>query len=366
MLSLIPVSSRSMECEAMRLDIEKNRPIWEAHCKGTFPIEFAYKPLPGESPLNLVRIHRVRNIEALAGLVKAYRNRQGFYVSVYAYSMPANPFRHLIYDTAIIDRLYFDFDSKDDLSLAIHETSIAADALENRGIESIQYFSGQKGTACYIDFPPTEIAPGNKKDVLGIFWDLLNDGMGLQLHTLDGGSVRGDIARVSRLPNTKHQSGLYCIPLDRSELLRGAGNIRRLAQKPRIDFDLQGRIKENIRSNSSTVPGLLKALEALVIERNAEAEKTKPKPMIRKSQNTRGFVTQEQVQRARSFPISEILGKNRITLCPFHNDVIPSLSIDHERGLWHCFACNRSGNVIQLVMKLEGINFKAAIRKLAR
>lgn len=350
----------------MTWDIEKNIPIWDAHCKGTFPREFAYKPLPGESPLNLVRIHRVRNIEALAGLVSAYRNRLGFYVSVYAYSMPANPFRHLIYDTAIIDRLYFDFDSKDDLSLAIRETIMAADALEERGIESIQYFSGQKGTACYIDFPPTEIAPENKKNVLGIFWDMLNNGMGLQLNTLDGGSVRGDIARVSRLPNTRHQSGLCCIPLEKPELLRGGGYIRRLAQKPRMDFDLEGRIKENIWSNNSTVPGLLKALEALVIERNAEAEKTEPKPIIRKSQNTRGFVTQEQIQRARSFPISEILGNNRITLCPFHNDVIPSLSIDHERGLWHCFACNRSGNVIQLIMRLEGLNFKATVRKLAR
>ncbi len=201
-------------------DIEKNIPIWEAHCKGTFPREFAYKPLPGESLLNLVRIHRVRNIEALVGLVGAYRNRLGFYVSVYAYSIPANPFRHLIHDTAIIDRLYFDFDSKDDLNLAIRETIMAADALEERGIESIQYFSGQKGTACYIDFPPTEISSENKKEVLGIFWDMLNDGMELQLDTLDGGSVRGDIARVSRLPNTRHQNGLYCIPLEKTELLK--------------------------------------------------------------------------------------------------------------------------------------------------
>ncbi|MBU4139913.1 MAG: hypothetical protein KJ729_08305, partial [Euryarchaeota archaeon] len=29
---------------------------------------------------------------------------------------------------------------------------------------------------------------------------------------------------------------------------------------------------------------------------------------------------------ARSFPISEILGNNKMTICPFHNDVIPSLS----------------------------------------
>ncbi|MDO9097764.1 MAG: CHC2 zinc finger domain-containing protein, partial [Candidatus Methanoperedens sp.] len=64
--------------------------------------------------------------------------------------------------------------------------------------------------------------------------------------------------------------------------------------------------------------------------------------------------------------ISEILGNKKMTRCPFHNDVIPSLSIDHKRGLWHCFACNRSGNVIQLVMKLEGLSFKSAVKKLGR
>ena len=343
-----------------------NNQLFKAHCKDTFPREFAYKPLPGESPLNVVRIRQVNSLDTLTRLIDTFSNRLGLYVSVYAYSPPVKPSRRLIYESAIIDRLYFDFDSKDDPSLAIHETKTVMGAIGDRGIESIQYFSGQKGTACYIDFPPTDIAPENKKDVLGLVWDLLNDGMGLQLHTLDGGSVRGDIARVSRLPNTRHQSGLYCIPLEKSELLRGAGHIRMLAHEPRKDFDLEGRIKENIRSNSTTVPGLLKALEDLVIERKEEAEETKPKPIIRKNQNTRGFVTQEQIQRARSFPISKVLGNNKMVLCPFHNDDIPSLSLDHKRGLWHCFACNRSGNVIQLVMRLEGLDFKAAVRKLAR
>jgi hypothetical protein len=139
-----------------------------------------------------------------------------------------------------------------------------------------------------------------------------------------------------------------------------------LAREPRNDFDLEARMKENIRSNSATVPGLLKALEMLVRERKEEAKKTKPKPIIHKSLNTKGFVTKEQIQCARSYPISEILGNNKMALCPFHNDVIPSLSIDPKRGLWHCFACNRSGNVIQLVMRLEGLDFKAAVRKLAR
>ena len=348
----------------MSLNIDKCLPDWNAHCKGNFMREFAYKPLPHESPLNLVRIHRIGSLDKLAGLVRAYSNRPGFYVSVYAFE-PKNSPGKLDYDTAIIDRLYLDFDSKEDLSMALYETRITRDALQDLSIEAHSYFSGLKGTANYIDFSPTPIAVENKKEVLGLFWDMIKEGIGLQLPTLDGGSVRGDIARVSRLPNTRHQSGLFCIPLEKMELLRGADYIRMLAREPRNDFDLEARMKENIRSNSATVPGLLKALEELVIERKEEAEKTKPKPIIRKSQSTKGFVTHEQIQCARSYPISEILGNNKMALCPFHNDVIPSLSIDHKRGLWHCFACNSSGNVIQLVMRLEGLDFKAAVRKLA-
>ncbi len=341
-----------------------NDPLFKAHCKDTFPREFAYKPLPGESTLNVVRIRQVNSLDVLTRLINTFSNRLGLYVSVYAYSTPVKPSRRLIYESAIIDRLYFDFDSKDDLSLAIHETSMVTEAIEDQGIESIQYFSGQKGTACYIDFPPTDIAPENKKDVLGLVWDMINNGMGLQLHTLDGGSVRGDIARVSRLPNTRHQSGLYCIPLENSELLRGTGYIRRLAQEPRTDFDLEGRIKVNIRSNSATVPGLLRALEKVVIERREEAGETKPESESNRIYTFRGFVTKEQIRKARSYPISRILGKKKLALCPFHNDVVPSLSIDHERGLWHCFGCSRSGNVIQLVMKLEGLDFRDAVRRL--
>jgi hypothetical protein len=188
---------------AMRLDIEKNRPIWEAHCKGTFPREFAYKPLPGESPLNLVRIHRVRNVEALAGLVSAYHNRLGFYVSVYPF-VPKPGSGKLDYNSAIIDRLYLDFDSKDDLGLALNEACMTRDALDDLSIEAHSYFSGQKGTANYIEFSPTAIAVENKKEVLGLFWDIVHEGLSweskaLILTTLDGGSVRGDIARVSRV-----------------------------------------------------------------------------------------------------------------------------------------------------------------------
>ncbi|MFZ3168598.1 MAG: CHC2 zinc finger domain-containing protein [Candidatus Methanoperedens sp.] len=353
---------------------EENFPIWNAHCKGNFMREFAYKPLPHESPLNLVRIHRIGSLDKLAGLVRAYSNRPGFYVSVYAFE-PKNSPGKLDYNTAIIDRLYLDFDSKEDLNMALYETCMTRDALQDLSIEAHSYFSGQKGTANYIDFSPTSIAVENKKEVLGLFWDIVHEGLysgsrRLILSTLDGGSVRGDIARVSRLPNTPHKSGYFCVPLNARDVRKGANHIRELAKQPRYDVDLDIIIKDNIRINDRVVPSLLKKLEDFVVERRKEEEEereareeqTRGTPAVKKN---RRFVSKEEIQMAKSYPISRILGSKKLVFCPLHKDDVPSLSINHQKNLWRCFGCGRSGNVIQLAMRLEGLDFKAAVRKLA-
>ena len=59
-------------------------------------------------------------------------------------------------------------------------------------------------------------------------------------------------------------------------------------------------------------------------------------------------------------------GKNYIGLCPFHPDKNPSFSFDPERGLFHCFGCGKSGNLIQFIMEIEGITFIDALKKLSQ
>ena len=51
--------------------------------------------------------------------------------------------------------------------------------------------------------------------------------------------------------------------------------------------------------------------------------------------------------------------------CPFHNEKTPSYSIDRDKQLFHCFGCGASGNFVQLVMRLEGLDYKDAVRQLA-
>jgi hypothetical protein len=38
-------------------------------------------------------------------------------------------------------------------------------------------------------------------------------------------------------------------------------------------------------------------------------------------------------------------GSEYMGLCPFHNDHSPSLSVNREKGVWHCFGCGKSGDL---------------------
>ena len=51
--------------------------------------------------------------------------------------------------------------------------------------------------------------------------------------------------------------------------------------------------------------------------------------------------------------------------CPFHHEKTPSFHIDSTRGFFHCFGCGVSGDAISFVMKMDGLPFVDAVRKLA-
>ena len=57
-------------------------------------------------------------------------------------------------------------------------------------------------------------------------------------------------------------------------------------------------------------------------------------------------------------------GKGFAGRCPWHDDKEPSLSVDREKGLYHCFGCGESGDVVSLVQKVRGVGFREALEYL--
>jgi len=49
------------------------------------------------------------------------------------------------------------------------------------------------------------------------------------------------------------------------------------------------------------------------------------------------------------------VNKHGMAVCPFHNDSVPSLSISEEKGIWHCFGCERGGNIAKFREELKGV-----------
>ena len=57
-------------------------------------------------------------------------------------------------------------------------------------------------------------------------------------------------------------------------------------------------------------------------------------------------------------------GKEYVGLCPFHPEKTPSFTVSEDKGVFHCFGCGVSGDVIAFVMKIDDTGFKEAISRL--
>ena len=58
-------------------------------------------------------------------------------------------------------------------------------------------------------------------------------------------------------------------------------------------------------------------------------------------------------------------GVNFWGCCPFHNEKTPSFSVNEEKGFYHCFGCGEHGDIIGFTMKVNNMDFRAAIKELA-
>jgi DNA primase len=82
-----------------------------------------------------------------------------------------------------------------------------------------------------------------------------------------------------------------------------------------------------------------------------------------------------QVQEIKDkLPINEVVsqyvqlrraGRNFVGRCPFHKEKTPSFHVSPERNSYMCFGCGEKGDIFTFTQKLDGIDFKAALKQLA-
>ncbi|MGQ9812417.1 MAG: DNA primase [Dissulfurimicrobium sp.] len=59
------------------------------------------------------------------------------------------------------------------------------------------------------------------------------------------------------------------------------------------------------------------------------------------------------------------MGRNWVGICPFHADRDPSFSVNEEKQIFYCFGCGQGGDAISFLMRIQGLSFIEAVKKLA-
>jgi len=72
------------------------------------------------------------------------------------------------------------------------------------------------------------------------------------------------------------------------------------------------------------------------------------------------------IARAKEYPIGSLIEINRsgFAKCPFHNEKTASFKVWIKENRWYCFGCNERGDVIDLYMKMNGVDIKTAVKAL--
>lgn len=73
-------------------------------------------------------------------------------------------------------------------------------------------------------------------------------------------------------------------------------------------------------------------------------------------------LTAQEIDMAKTIPVSNFLkiGRDNKVGCIYHNERTPSMHI-YKNNHFYCFSCSKYGSVIDVVMQLQGLDFKEAV-----
>ena len=88
------------------------------------------------------------------------------------------------------------------------------------------------------------------------------------------------------------------------------------------------------------------------------------KPEEIKVQEQKINITETMIEKAREFPIDQLVEMNRagFTKCFAHNDKKPSAYC--KKNFIHCFVCQKSWDTIQVLIDRDGLTFRQAVLQL--
>lgn len=87
------------------------------------------------------------------------------------------------------------------------------------------------------------------------------------------------------------------------------------------------------------------------------------------------MINESTLNKVRNLPIEDVLksyvrlsrkGSTWMGVCPFHSERTGSFSVSPQKGLFHCFSCNRGGDAITFIMEKENLPFEEAVKFIAK
>lgn len=85
-----------------------------------------------------------------------------------------------------------------------------------------------------------------------------------------------------------------------------------------------------------------------------------------KTEGQKDRITEDMILRAKEYPFAELIKFDRagFARCPWHEEKAPSLHLYKDKNFVYCFGCHKKADTIDFLMKLEGIDFAQAVKRL--